>query len=133
MFWCYYEPQTRLLCYVNAGHCAALLVGERDHGVATTRLDVGGPVLGILPAARYEQARCDVHPGDVLVLYTDGLIEATDSAGQEYGEGRLGECLARAAAGSPEEIRAAILASTGAFLGGGSPRDDVTLVVAKFT
>jgi len=132
MLWCYYEPSTRLLCYVNAGHCPGLLVGERDHGVAIARLDVGGPVLGILPAASYEQARCEVRPGDVLVLYSDGLIEATSPAGEEYGEGRLRDCLATAGSGSPAEIRAAIQASADAFLGTASPRDDVTLVVAKF-
>ncbi len=132
MFWSYYEPATRLLCYVNAGHCPGLLVGERDHGVAIVGLDAGGPVLGILPAARYEQGRCEVRPGDVLVLYSDGLIEATTPAGEEYGEGRLRDCLVATGAGSPEEIRAAILASAGTFLGTATPRDDVTLVVAKF-
>jgi len=131
MFWCYYEAAERRLCYVNAGHCPALLVGERDHGVAIARLEVGGPVLGVLPAARYEQARCEVRAGDLLVLYSDGLIEATGPAGEEYGESRLSECLARAGAGSPEDVRAAILASAAAYLGPSIPRDDVTLVVAK--
>ena len=82
------------------------------------RLDVGGgPVLGILPAARYEQACCEVRPGDVLVLYSDGLIEATNPAGEEYGEGRLRDLLATADAGSPDDIRDAILASASAFAG----------------
>jgi hypothetical protein len=132
MFWCYYEPRTRLLCYVNAGHWPPLLVGDRGHGPEIARLDAGGPVLGILPAARYEQARCEVRPGDVLVLYSDGLIEATSPAGEEYGESRLRELLATAGAGSPDDIRDAILASASAFLGPAPPRDDVTLVVAKF-
>jgi hypothetical protein len=132
MFWCYYEPLTRRLGYVNAGHHPPLLVGERGHGIEITRLDAGGPVLGLLPAARYEQARCDVRPGDVLVLYSDGLIEATNPAGEEYGESRLLEFLATADAGSPDDIRDAILASASAFLGTVPPRDDLTLVVAKF-
>ena len=132
MFWCYYEPLTRRLCYVNAGHCPPLLVGDRGHGVEIARLDAGGPVLGILPAARYEQAQCEVRPGDVLVLYSDGLIEATNPAGEEYGESRLRELLATAGAGGPDDIRNAILASARAFLGPAPPRDDVTLVVATF-
>jgi sigma-B regulation protein RsbU (phosphoserine phosphatase) len=132
MFWCYYEPLTRRLCYVNAGHHPPLLVGERAHGIEIARLEAGGPVLGVLPAARYEQARCDVRPGDRLVLYSDGLIEATNPAGEEYGESRLREFLGTADAGSPDEIRDAILASAGAFLGAAPPRDDLTLVVAKF-
>jgi len=89
-------------------------------------------VLGILSAAHYEQARCDLRPGDVLVLYSDGLIEATSPAGEEYGEGRLHELLATVGAGSPDDLRDAILASASAFLGPAAPRDDVTLVVAKF-
>jgi len=132
MFWCYYEPPTRRLGYVNAGHHPPLLVGERGHGIEITRLDAGGPVLGLLPAARYEQARCDVRPGDVLVLYSDGLTEATNPAGEEYGESRLREFLATADAGSPDDIRDAILASASPFLGTAPPRDDLTLVVAKF-
>jgi serine phosphatase RsbU (regulator of sigma subunit) len=132
MFWCYYQPATRQLCYVNAGHCPGLLVGKRDHAVSIARLDVGGPVLGLLGDARYEQARCEVRPGDLLVLYSDGLIEAASADGEEYGEGRLRDCLAAASAGSPEEVRDAILASAATFLGTASPQDDVTLVVAKF-
>ena len=79
-------------------------------------------MLGILPAARYEQARCDVRPGDVLVLYSDGLIEATNPAGEEYGESRLREFLATAGTRSPDDIRDAILASASGFLGTGPPR-----------
>jgi sigma-B regulation protein RsbU (phosphoserine phosphatase) len=132
MFWCYYEPLAHRLCYVNAGHHPPLLVGRRENGVEIARLDAGGPMLGVLPAARYQQARCDVRPGDVLVLYSDGLIEAANPAGEEYGESRLREFLATLAAGSPDEIRDAILASASAFLGPVPPRDDLTLVVAKF-
>jgi hypothetical protein len=133
MLWCYYEPQTRLLSYVNAGHYPPFLIGDRGHGLEVVRLaEGGGPVLGVLPAARYEQARCEIRPGDVLVLYSDGLIEATNPAGEEYGEGRLREFLATADAGSTDGLRDAILASAGSFLGAATPRDDLTLVVAKF-
>jgi sigma-B regulation protein RsbU (phosphoserine phosphatase) len=132
MFWCYYEPRTRRLSYVNAGHYPPLLVGDRGHGVEMIRLDTGGPVLGLLPEARYEQAQCDVRPGDLIVLYSDGLIEAVNAAGEEYGESRLHRSLTTIQAGNPHDIRAAILSSAGAFLGPAPPRDDLTLVVAKF-
>ena len=133
MFWCYYEPLTRRLCYVNAGHCPPLLVGRRSQGTEIAGLDAGGPVLGLLPQARYEQAWCDVCPGDVLVLYSDGLIEANSPSGEEYGEGRLRHLLATVAPGIPADVRDAILASASAFVGSTPLRDDLTLVVAKFT
>ena len=132
MFWCYYEPLTRRLSYVNAGHYPPLLVGDHGRGIEIARLEAGGPVLGLLPEARYEQAQCDVHPGDVIVLYSDGLIEATNPAGEEYGESRLHRCLATAGAGNRDDVRDAILASASSFLGEAPPRDDLTLVVAKF-
>jgi serine phosphatase RsbU (regulator of sigma subunit) len=132
MFWCYYDPPTRVLSYVNAGHCPPLLVSGRDHATSIVRLEAGGPVLGILPAARYEQARCAVRSGDVLVLYSDGLTEATSPAGEEYGEGRLRDLLSSMGPGGPEDVRDAILASARAFAGPAPPRDDLTLVVAQF-
>ena len=121
------------MCYVNAGHYPPLLIGDRGQGREILRLDVGGgPVLGILPAARYEQACCEVRSGDVLVLYSDGLTEATNPAGEEYGESRLRDLLATAGPGSPFDIRDAILASASAFAGAVPLRDDLTLVVARF-
>ncbi len=116
---------------MNAGHYPPLLVGERDRGVEVTRLEAGGPVLDILQAARYEQACCEIRPGDVLVLYSDGLTEATNASGED-GERRLREFLATARSSSADDLRDAILASASGFLGTGPPRDDLTLVVAKF-
>ena len=133
MLWCYYEPITRLLCYVNAGHYPPLLIGDRGRGPEVVRLDAGGgPVLGILPTARYEQARFEVCSGDLLVLYSDGLTEAANAAGEEYGESRLRDLLATLGARGPEGTRDAILASVTAFLGAAPLRDDLTLVVARF-
>lgn len=133
MLWCYYEPLTRLLCYVNAGHYPPLLIGDRSRGPEIVRLDAGGgPVLGILPGARYEQARFEVSPGDVLVFYSDGLTEAENAVGEEYGERRLRDFLGTVDARNPDAVRDAILASVGAFLGAAPLRDDLTLVVAKF-
>jgi hypothetical protein len=133
MFWSYYDPATRRLCYVNAGHCPGLLAGTRDGRVEVTALPATGTVMGLLPAATYEQATCDVCPGDVLVLYSDGVVEAVNSADEEYGEGRLREALTAAGGEPPERIRDGILASVSAFVGTMSLRDDLTLVVAKLS
>ena len=131
MFWCYYDPLTRLLRYVNAGHCPPLLAANRKGQLEVVRLEAGGPVLGILPAAHYQQASVELFPGDVLLMYSDGLAEATNSLGEEYGEVRLRELLNSVKTSSPEEIRQAVLDSVGKFLGAAIPQDDLTFVVAQ--
>lgn len=132
LFWCTYDPASRSLRYVNAGHNPPLLVRSRGGRVEMTPLEEGGPVLGLIPAAHYLQAQHDVCPGDVLVLYSDGLVEATNRAGEEYGERRLRDSLALSPSDGPEGIRDRIMASAGAFVGAEPYRDDVTLVVATF-
>ena len=111
MFWCYYDPIARLLRYVNCGHCPPLLARKKNGELGVDRLEVGGPVLGMLPAADYEQTSLELSPWDLLVMYSDGLVEATNSRGEEYGEKRLRELLTNSAEKSPAEIRQVILAS----------------------
>jgi sigma-B regulation protein RsbU (phosphoserine phosphatase) len=83
--------------------------------VEISRLDAGGPVIGVLPEARYEQTRLELCPGDIIVMYSDGLVEAANSRGEEYGEIRLRELLTTATEKSVEDIRLAILTSLTAF------------------
>ncbi len=132
MFWCCYEPGERRLSYLNAGHPPPLLVGAGGGSVAVTALEAGGPVLGLVEEACYAQARCGVSAGDVLVLFSDGLLEATNAAGEEYGVTRLRALLESAGTADSAAIRDAIMASVSAFCGGAPPDDDVTLVVARF-
>lgn len=132
MFWCYHDPIAYTLSYVNAGHCPPLLTRKSGSKVEISRLHVGGPVLGVLPDARYEQAKLQVSPGDLLVMYSDGLVEAINSHGEEYGEGRLRELLAALTEKSADDIRRAILASLATFSGTAELRDDLTIVVAQF-
>jgi sigma-B regulation protein RsbU (phosphoserine phosphatase) len=89
MFSCYHDPTACSLSYVNAGHCPPLLVRRNGGEVEISSLQVGGPVLGILPEAGYEQAKVEVSAGDTLVMYSDGLVEAANSRVEEYGEGRF--------------------------------------------
>ncbi|MGC1451996.1 MAG: PP2C family protein-serine/threonine phosphatase [Candidatus Sulfotelmatobacter sp.] len=133
MFWCYHDAIAHTLSYVNAGHCPPLLTRKNGSKVEISRLHVGGPVLGVLPDARYEQAKLQISPGDLLVMYSDGLVEAINSHGEEFGEGRLRELLATLTEKSADDIRRAILASLAAFSGSAELRDDLTIVVAQFT
>src|SRR3984893_1434961 len=132
MFWCYHDPIAHTLSYVNAGHCPPLLTRKSGNKVEISRLHVGGPVLGVLADDRYEHAKLQVSPGDLLVMYSDGLVEAINSHGEEYGEGRLREQLATLTEKSADDIRRAILASLAAFSGSAELRDDLTIVVAQF-
>ena len=132
MFWCYYDSSAHCLSYVNAGHCPPLLTRKNGSGVEISRLHVGGPVLGVLPEAHYEQAKFAVSAGDLLVMCSDGLVEATNSRGEEYGESRLRELLAAVTGRSADDIRRAILAPLAAFSGAAKLRDDLTIVVAQF-
>ncbi|HVO09807.1 MAG TPA: PP2C family protein-serine/threonine phosphatase [Vicinamibacteria bacterium] len=132
MFWCSYQTSVRQLCYLNAGHCPPLLVAAGAAGVTVTALDTGGPVLGLMEEAGYVQARRDVSAGEVLVLFSDGLVEATNAAGEEYGVGRLRGLLEGTGSADPAAVRDAIVASVTAFGGGAPLADDVTLVVARF-
>jgi len=132
MFWAYYDPSTSTLHYVNAGHLPPMLLGGGDRVTGLSALDTGGPVLGVLGDARYQQGCCEVRSGDTLVLYSDGLVEAASPTGEEYGEARLRALLEARRDAGPEEIKDAILTSVGAFLAAATPRDDLTLLVARF-
>jgi len=132
MFWCYHDAVTHSLRYVNAGHCPPLLARRNGSGVEISRLEAGGPVLGILPEAGYEQTMVKLCPGDLLVMYSDGLVEATNSAGEEYGESRLRALITTMLEKSPDETRRAILNSLATFSGTSELQDDLTLVVAQF-
>src|SRR5437764_1171585 len=82
---CDYDPATRQLTYVNAGHNAPIL--RRANGAFET-LEVGGLPLGIKVGAEYETASLELRPGDALILFTDGVIEAFNASGEEFGNER---------------------------------------------
>jgi sigma-B regulation protein RsbU (phosphoserine phosphatase) len=132
MVWCYYDSMAQTLHYVNAGHCRPLVARRRDPGIEIIRLDTGGAVLGILPDARYQQNQLQVCSQDILVLYSDGLIEIENTSGEEYGEERLGQLLTTMMEKSPEDIRRGILSSLTGFSSGAPLRDDLTFVIARF-
>src|ERR1700756_2917897 len=85
-----------------------------------------------LSAAAYTQGRAEIQSGDVMVLYSDGLVEAMNASGEEFGETRLTALLSQVFRSNPEKIRASILASIRAFLKDVAAHDDLTCVVAKF-
>jgi serine phosphatase RsbU (regulator of sigma subunit) len=123
------DPQTGELVYTNAGHNPPVVV--RADGEFETLTGAGGVILGILPMATYQEARTTLNPGDVLVLFSDGVTEAADPTDDEYGEDRLGALVAGMKDRPSEEIVEAIHNTVIAFTQGAPAADDITVVVAR--
>jgi len=115
-----------LLTFANAGHNPPLIV--RGGGEAA-RLISGGMVLGVMPDATYDQLDVAIAPGDRLILYTDGIVDAENASGEDYGEHRLSRVAAAHSTGTPQQILDAIFADVSSFAAGRF-EDDATLIVA---
>lgn len=120
------DPKRHQIEWVNAGHRAPLL-RTADGRVEELAPEIAGVPLGILEGFDYETARRSLDPGDWLVLFTDGIDEARNPAGEQYGIDRLAALVARAPRG-PEALADVILEETHAFSAGRPPSDDIALV-----
>jgi serine phosphatase RsbU (regulator of sigma subunit) len=127
-FFCVLDTASGELTFANAGHNPPILM--RASGEAQM-LEGGGPVLGILPTAPYGEQRAHLDPGDMLVLYSDGVTEANNAAYDEYGEGRFIEVLKRYREAPATAIVDAVTRDLAEFAAGAPQADDITLVVAK--
>jgi serine phosphatase RsbU (regulator of sigma subunit) len=114
--------------YANAGHNPPIVV--RAAGEARM-IEGGGPVLGILPIAPYSELRAQLEPGDLLVLYSDGVTEATDVTYDEFGEARFIDVLQRHREEPAQAIVEAVTKALAEFAGTAPQADDITLVVCK--
>jgi serine phosphatase RsbU (regulator of sigma subunit) len=122
------DPPSGRLTYTNAGHNSGLLV--RADGTIR-HLEANGLPLGLFPVLEYERAEIVLQPGDLVALYTDGITEAANPGGDEYGLDRL-EAVVRAQAKEPLiAIAVAIEASVEAFADGEPYGDDRTLVMVR--
>jgi hypothetical protein len=130
LFWGYYEQGSRVFRYVNAGHLPPM-VFRRDGDLESERLEEGGPVLGLLLAPIYHQGSIALSTGDLVILYSDGVVEAMTASDEEFGEDRLRMVIRENLAKSPAEIRDEILKRVRSFIGEEQLHDDLTLVVAR--
>ncbi len=129
-FYCQYEPQTRALHYVNAGHNPPIVYRNgAKHRVV--RLETGGTVIGLLPEFVYQEDKVELQPGDVLVAYTDGISEAMNSVDEEWDEERLLAVVAECHWRSAADIIKCILDRVDAFTAGARQHDDMTLAVMR--
>jgi serine phosphatase RsbU (regulator of sigma subunit) len=128
LFVAMYDPQTRELVYVNAGHNPPIFY---PLGGPAKSLDEGGLVLGVTPAVLYEQGVVHLQPGDLLLMYTDGVTEARGGVDDEFGEGRLVRMLPALSAAPLESALDSIEGEVRLFTGRDEMDDDFTLLVVR--
>jgi sigma-B regulation protein RsbU (phosphoserine phosphatase) len=116
------------LTYINAGHNSPLLVRTTGE---VTRLDVGGFPVGITPDCEYREGWAQMEPGDVLVIYSDGVTESQNEQGDEFDEARLIEVVQRNRERSAPSIRDRVDEALTKFVGQATAVDDLTLVILK--
>lgn len=122
-----YEDASRRMRYANCGHYPGLLF--RRDGTFTC-LDSTSTVIGLFQDWRCEFAECQLLPGDTLALYTDGVTDTFNDAGEEFGEQRLIEAVRKHLASSPQSILNSLLDEVRQFSPYGQ-HDDMTMIVAK--
>jgi sigma-B regulation protein RsbU (phosphoserine phosphatase) len=164
-FFAEYDPATRQLTYVNAGHNAPVILRRRavakeplqsecdpaptgqaavvdavvstlleqssNAGCEILRLEEGGPVVGLLPDASYQQCILTLQPGDVLLGYTDGISEAMNARDDEWGEDRMIEKAASCLHLSAQQMLDTLIESADGFASGAPQHDDMTLILMK--
>jgi phosphoserine phosphatase RsbU/P len=149
-FYGLYDDRERTLTYVNAGHNPPMLFRHQpaaapeaplitlvapgqhiDGPVEVLRLEASGTVIGLLPGASYQQASVSLRPGDILLIYTDGVSEAMNNRDDEFGEDRLQQLVADNVHLTACELRNLIFGEIERFVAGAPQHDDMTLVVAR--
>ena len=139
LFFATYEDASRVLCYINCGHLPALLLRANPSSrlpdssssmCALEHLRSTSTVLGLFENWQASMAETRLAPGDTLVLYTDGVTEATDHAGEEFGEGRLVDVVQMHLSLPPQLLIKAIVAEIQRFAGS-EQEDDITLVIVR--
>jgi sigma-B regulation protein RsbU (phosphoserine phosphatase) len=128
LFLALYEDETRTLRYTNAGHNSPLLI--RADG-RVEELSAGGIMVGAFDWATYEELSTDLRPGDVLVIYSDGITEAQRATGEEYGATRLTQLAVNNRHLSADELRQSIFTEIDDWSGEQERSDDQTLVIVK--
>jgi sigma-B regulation protein RsbU (phosphoserine phosphatase) len=122
------DTATRSLTWVNAGHNPPILLRS---GGALEYLKDGGLPLGAFTASRYESGRSELHNGDSLCIYTDGVIEAVDESGAEYGEERFARLVAGLGNADAAASLTRIFESVDRFAGAAPQYDDITCLILR--
>jgi serine phosphatase RsbU (regulator of sigma subunit) len=123
-----YNPVSRRLTYVNAGHNAPIL---RHANGAIETLEVGGMPLGIQPATNYETASLELKPGDALIFFTDGVVEAFNESGEEFGNERWLSAIRNLPDWDAQQTLQYLMKGVDEFAGATRQSDDITCLVFR--
>jgi sigma-B regulation protein RsbU (phosphoserine phosphatase) len=127
LFYGVFDAPTRRLQYVNAGHNPPMVI-RRDGSII--RLGAGGVPIGIFPDSSYEQETIQLNPGDLILAYTDGVTEALNPAGEEWGVESLRKTARESASRCADEIVRAVFTAMDVH-SGGHQTDDATVLVMR--
>ena len=122
-----FDPATKKLAFVNAGHNAPLILRHDE----ILRLEASGPVVGLLPGAGYSMDICQMQAGDIFLGYTDGISEAMNERDEEWEEDRFIAAAGECAGSGAKEMIGGIFRRVDAFTGSAKQYDDMTLLVVK--
>jgi serine phosphatase RsbU (regulator of sigma subunit) len=129
LVYCQIEPDSGEVTYVNAGHNPPLLYrSDKNELIYLSRT---GIPLGVTEEASFDQETTTLQSGDFILLYTDGVCDAVDSQGEEFGMERVRKVLQDHCQGSAEEILSALERACSDFTGATAPFDDITMLIAK--
>jgi sigma-B regulation protein RsbU (phosphoserine phosphatase) len=131
LFYAEYEPASRMLQYVNAGHNPPIIVRPRKESCELFHLRAEAIPIGMFADTQFAATQFQLEEDDILVAYTDGITEAANSSGDLWGLERLERLLRSCSQMTPGKIVERVLADVSDFATGESQRDDVTLVVMK--
>jgi sigma-B regulation protein RsbU (phosphoserine phosphatase) len=129
VFWADFDSTTRLLRYSNAGHNPPCLIPPG--GAEVIRLTTGGVPVGFFQDAVFEESEMTLAPGSLLVLFTDGVPEAQNAAGEEFGEERLLELCRKHADDEPDALVGAVRQALEEWIEGAPQFDDTTVLALK--
>jgi sigma-B regulation protein RsbU (phosphoserine phosphatase) len=129
MFYARFDQANKTLQYANGGHNPPLLL--RSSSGQSVELEAGGPIMGILKDAQFSDTVVALDPGDILTLFTDGVTEQENEAGDEFSIGRLEEVVRNKQTVPAASLVADITEAVSTFAGTKAQADDLTVVVAK--
>lgn len=124
-----YDDERKLFTYTNAGHLPPILL----HNGYPKMLEVTGTVVGMFPTLKYEEMTIAMNAGDILIAYTDGIVEPENVYGEEFGTDRMLDIVMKYQSASSDEIIARIMEAVPAWTGASELSDDMTVVLARRT